>query len=522
MADSLASAPGWRALLPDLPLPWRKPLAHLALCWAALLLLFLPDWVAMARQWWDSSTYTHVLLVPPIIGWLVKLRWPELRQLDPQTWWPGLIALLAALALWLLGTLAGINLASQTGAVAMLPATALALLGPRVAAGLLFPLAYMAFLVPFGDELVPALQMITARLTIALTHLSGIPAQIEGVFIDTPAGLFEVAEACSGVKFLVAMVALGTLVAHVCYRSWWRRAAFMAAAVVIPVLANGVRAWGTIYIAQFHGIAFAAGFDHIFYGWVFFALVIMLLFAAGWRFFDRPPLEPFIDPAALAANPVLTRMARWRTGAVATVLLAVLASAGAVQWSHAAQALSAPLPARVDLPPVPGWIRVDYTPQADWQPRAAGADHRLIGRYADGQGRKVDVFIALYAAQGEGREAGAFGEGALVPGTAWRWLEPAANVAGGHGEWLQADGIHRRLAVTFYRSGTLLTGSNARLKLATLQARLAMQARPTVVLIVSAEEGAQPQGSAAPQAVGAFLRSAGPLIPWMDRLGSMA
>jgi exosortase/archaeosortase family protein len=62
-----------------------------------------------------------------------------------------------------------------------------------------------------------------------------------------------VAEACSGVKFLIAMVALGVLVANVCFRSWHRRAAFMALCVAVPILANGVRAWGTIYAAQYVG-----------------------------------------------------------------------------------------------------------------------------------------------------------------------------------------------------------------------------------------------------------------------------
>src|SRR5690606_8601613 len=118
----------------------------------------------------------------------------------------------------------------------------LGLLGPRVAAAVLFPLAYMLFLVPFGDELIPALQMVTAKLAVALTHASGIPAQVDGIFIDTPVGLFRVAEACSGVKFLVAMIALGTLVAHLCFASSRRRAVFMAAAIMVPVLANGVRA----------------------------------------------------------------------------------------------------------------------------------------------------------------------------------------------------------------------------------------------------------------------------------------
>ncbi|MGC1270050.1 MAG: exosortase C-terminal domain/associated protein EpsI, partial [Croceibacterium sp.] len=198
--------------------------------------------------------------------------------------------------------------------------------------------------------------------------------------------------------------------------------------------------------------------------------------------------------------------------------LVMVLSVGTVLWSRAAQSLSAPLPAQIHLPQVPGWTRVDYAPAVPWHPRAAGADHRLIGRYANAQGQHVDVFVALYAGQGEGREAGAFGEGALVPATDWRWLEPAPGIDGGKGEWLQAQGVHRRLAITFFRSGDLLTGSNVRLKLATLQAGLAMQARPTTMLIVSAEE----QGGAAEQAVRAFLQSAGPLNSWMDRFGGMA
>lgn len=353
MTDAVRPLPA--PLIAAIPPAWRRPLGALVLCWSLLIALFIADWSAMARQWWDSSTYTHVLLVPPIICWLVRLRWEQLQSLEPTGWWPGLPVLAGAMLLWLLGTLAGLNLASQAGAVAMLPAIVLLLFGPRVAAGLAFPLGYMVFLVPFGDELVPTLQMVTARLTIALTHLSGIPAQIEGVFIDTPAGLFEVAEACSGVKFLIAMVALGGLVAHVCFRSWWRRGAFMFAAVMIPIFANGVRAWGTIFIAQFHGVAFAAGFDHIFYGWIFFAIVIALLLGIGWRFFDRPAGEPFIDSAALTASVTLARMGHWRIGILAASGLALLLAIGAVQWGKAAKAVSASLPAMVQLPAIPGW-----------------------------------------------------------------------------------------------------------------------------------------------------------------------
>jgi exosortase A len=291
------------------PAPWRAPLARLAIVWTLLIALTWRDWSEMVRQWWDASTYNHILLVPPILAWLVRQRWPELVRLTPRAWFPGLTLLVCGALAWFSGTALAINTISQLGAVVLLQAAVLVLLGPRVAAGLLFPLGYMLFLVPFGDELVPALQAITADMAVALTQASGVPATIDGVFIDTPAGLFEVAEACSGVKFLVAMIALGTLVAHLCFASWKRRALFMAAAVIVPVLANGVRAWGTIYIAQSQGVEFAAGFDHIVYGWIFFALVMTAVLGASWRFFDRSPDDPLIDAAALEASPLLARLA---------------------------------------------------------------------------------------------------------------------------------------------------------------------------------------------------------------------
>ncbi|MXO59531.1 exosortase A [Altererythrobacter salegens] len=502
----------------SLPQAWRRPLTWLALAWLALFALASADWAAMAHQWWDVSTYNHVLLVPPIIGWLVYLRRPLLAGLAPAAWWPGLLPVSGALFLWLLGSVSGLNSASQFGAVLALQAALLTLLGPRVAAALLFPLAYMLFLVPFGDELVPALQLVTAKLTIALTHLSGVPARIEGVFIDTPVGLFEVAEACSGVKFLIAMVALGTLVAHACFRSWKRRALFMAAAVVVPILANGVRAWGTIYIAQSQGLEFAAGFDHIFYGWIFFALVMTVLFAASWRFFDRAPDDTAPDPAAIANSPLLARLDGFRIDGRAA-LLAIGGMVLAVSlWSATTRSLEAPLPAAISLPQVPGWERVDYAPHEWWEPRAAGADHRLLGRYRDAAGHEVDIFYALYARQDEGREAGAYGEGALMPETAWRWLEPAAAIAGGQGEWLQARGKVRRLAMTWYHSGALTTGDRSRLKLSTMGDKLAMRAQPVSTLILSAEAGPKSDPQAA---IRAFLSAAGQPGAWMDGIAQV-
>lgn len=465
---------------------WRTPLLHLAIVWAVLFVLTLRDWVAMAHQWWDISTYNHILFVPPIIGWVVWQRREELGKIAPQAWWPGLVALFGALALWMLGTVAGINIVSQFGAVGALVASVIVLLGPKVSAGLIFPLAYMVFLVPIGDELVPLLQMITAKLVIGLIHLSGMEAHIEGVFIDTPAGLFEVAEACSGVMFLAAMVALATLVANVCFVSWKRRAVFLCAAVLLPIVANGIRAWGTIVIAQWRGIEFAAGFDHIFYGWIFFAVVVAALLGCAWRWFDRSPDDPGIDAEAIKASPLLGRLERFglRQRLASLTIIALSLTFGG--WAFAADHVQADLPPALAAPQVPGWhIVTEEAP--NWTPLATGADRRLRLHYHDNNGNAVDVSIAAYGAQGPDRDAAAAGQGALPMGSDWRWLEPGVSGNSWSADWLYNHGM-RRLTQTTYRIGGVTTGSATWFKLAAMRDRVLMRGRPAIAMILSSEE----------------------------------
>jgi exosortase A len=495
--------------------PWGRVLITLAGVWLALIALFHDTWSAMVGQWWSSSTYSHILLVPAILAWLVAIRVDQVAKLTPRGWWPGLFGFAAAALVWLVGTVADLAVVSQAGAVAMLGASAITLLGPKVSAALAFPLGYMAFLVPMGDELVPTLQMVTAKLTVWLIGLSGIPAVVDGVFIDTPAGLFEVAEACSGVKFLIAMAALGVLAANLCFRSPVRRAAFLALALTLPILANGVRAWATIYVAQYVGAERATGFDHIVYGWIFFVLVIAAVLAISWRWFDRRADDPAIDASALAGSPLLTRLERRSIPTAAGAGLVIALALSVLAWAEAAYHVAAPMSERLEVPVVTGWTRSTPAPDANWSPRAGGAEARLLARYRNASGSEVDVFLAIYSGQAEGREAGAFGEGAIARDGGWAWLSPGPAMASARVERLLGPGRLSRLAATTYRTGDLLTGSNLRLKLAMTADRLRLKARPRLVLILSAE------GKDAGEALRAFRTSAGPLGPWMDRASGL-
>jgi exosortase A len=314
-------------LTPVVGSPWRTALVRVGLAWSALFALTYAEWAEMAHQWWDIDTYNHVLLVPAILAWLVWLRREELAKIEPTAWWPGLAWVSGALAVWLGGRAADINLVAQAGVVLAFQGAVLSLLGVRAALIMAFPLLYAAFLVPFGDELIPALQHITAQLTVGLTHASGVPAIIDGLFIDTPGGKFVVAEECSGVKFLIAMVALTSLVAWTGFISWSRRVALVGGAALVSILANGVRAWGTIYVAQYVGAERAGGFDHIVYGWVFFAVVIAAVLGVSWRFFEREPTEAGLSAGETAAHP----LAGFERHAIAPDLaLAVIASTAIV------------------------------------------------------------------------------------------------------------------------------------------------------------------------------------------------
>ena len=490
---------------------WQRSLQYVGAAWVALLLLFWRDAADMVAIWWNSSTFNHCLLIVPVLVWLVLQRKELLADLKPEPWTPAVLYGAVGASGWLLGDAAGLAVARQLGLVMMLQGSVAALLGPNVTRGLLFPLFYMFFLVPIGEEAVPALQTLTAKMCMLLLGWTGIPAHIDGIFILTPTGYFRVAEACSGVKFLIAMMAYGALVANLCFKSWGRRIAFMAVCVVVPVIANGLRAFGTIYIAHHSSIEFAASFDHVFYGWIFFGIVIALVMAIGWRFFDKRADAPAFDPAKLHAPMKRT------TSPMPALAAVLLVAAIPLGWSSYIAAKPSPIPARIALPQVPGWQIVPYAPHAKWTPRFVDASHYLFGRYRNATGQEADLFIVLYDRQSEGRELVGFGQGAVDPEGSWSWSANAAAPPNARAERIKTKGASREV-ISFYRVNGTTSGSAAQIKLATLEARLLNGDQQAVAMLVSAEQ----IGDASPRpAIDAFVDSLGDVDKVADRFAGL-
>lgn len=460
---------------------WQKHALALSLAWLGVAFLFWRDFADMAAIWWNASTFNHCLLILPIIAWLVLQRKEELVHLTPVGWLPGILPMAGASLLWLFGDAAGLGLFRQVGVIGMLQSTVLIFLGPNVSRGLMFPLFYMVFLVPFGEELVPILQTVTAEMCMLFLDLWGIPATIDGIFITTPGGYFKVAEACAGVKFLIAMVALGALVSNLSFKNADRRVAFMFVSIIVPILANGVRAFSTIVIAQNGNIEFAASFDHVIYGWVFFAVVIALVMGIGWRFFDKKADAQAFKPAKLQAIPKLA------APLFLVAALAVLAVLPVVGWAKYVGNAVSPVPHQISLPEIDNWQIVPYEPSTDWQPRFEGNSHRLLGRYRHSGGDEIDLYIAVYEKQSEGRELVGYGQGAVDPESKWSWVADVPGPLSGKAERIKAPGPVVREVASFYRVNGVTSGSAAAIKLATLKARLLGGNQQAVAILVSGE-----------------------------------
>jgi len=256
----------------------------------------------MMRVWLSSETFTHGFIAVPVAAWMIWRNRADWSPLPALSWWPALLVM-AMLGLgWVVGHIAGVGSVEQLAAVATIPAVLAALVGLPIAAALAFPLAFLFFAVPIGDFLTPILMDYTADATVLALQWTGIPVYREGLHFTVPSGRWSVVEACSGLRYLIASLALGVLFAYLQFRTLKYRLAFMALSLIVPIIANWIRAYLIVMIGHLSDMKLAAGADHLIYGWVFFGVVMMLLFWIGSRWNEPATASDARDAAGLPGS----------------------------------------------------------------------------------------------------------------------------------------------------------------------------------------------------------------------------
>jgi exosortase A len=469
----------------------RNPLLAVVLAWLAIAIVLRETFAEMWRAWGASGTFTHGYVIFPIVIYLLWYRRERWQGLPMRPSLLGVVLVALAFALWLAGSLLHLNVAMQFGAVAALVSAVVAVAGVDIFRAAMFPLLFMFFAVPVGEELVPWLMDFTAHFTVGALNAVGIPVYAEGHLIYIPTGTFSVEKACSGIRYLFASIVLGTLYAHLFYRSTWRRVLFVALCALVPLLANGLRAFLIVILAHVSRNEIAVGVDHLIYGWIFFGFVMLLVFWIGRAFAEPAAAEPAATPAVptTAASPVWLNP--WIALSLVLALLIGMRSAEATLERRDTRATVSSAPAQVPAPHS-GWTG-PITMSSNWQPHFAGPSHVLTAAYLHGA-HPVDVALLSYAEERAGTEL-VNSENRLFDPDHWTWLsERSLQVALPDGQQVPVfavqvrRGLTRRSIWRIFVVGERAVSGGLAAKFARARAILRGEDGAGTALVVSAEQ----------------------------------
>jgi exosortase A len=394
---------------------------------------------SMMAVWATSGTYAHGFIVLPAVLWMIWQRRMALAQTPCTPFTPGLLAVAGAGVAWMIGDLSASISLANLALVALIASAVLAIFGWAWARTLALPLAFLIFAVPFGDALIPVLVDWTADFTVAALKLSGVPVLREGNHFTISSGRWLVADACSGARYLMACLMSGTLFAAIMYRSPLRRAIFIGAAAILPIIANWMRAYMIVMLGHLSNNRIAVGIDHLIYGWIFFGVLIFVMFSVGarWREDDVGPSR------SGAAGSAVTSASLARIGVMFAGVFALLALWPAlvtlVATGDQRQVIGQPVAA------TNGWTQ-SFVQGDDWRPQAQNPSAVTAQSFASGNDR-VTLHSAYFRDQGQGHELVSSENRLTTEGGAWSLLSSATAAPFGN------DGVRVRSAVLLDQAG---------------------------------------------------------------------
>ncbi|WP_428423358.1 VPLPA-CTERM-specific exosortase XrtD [Methylibium sp.] len=370
--------------------------AMIGLAAAAAIGAFLPGLQIMVQHWEQVEEYSYGYFIPLIVGFLIWQKSDRLRVLDLKGSWSGLWLIALALLLAAVGQLSAIRLFTQYGFVVALYGVALCCLGWRGLGLIAVPLAFTLLMIPLPQfalrELSQQLQLVSSQLGVALIRLLGIGVFLEGNVIDLGSYKLQVVEACSGLRYLFPLFALGFLAAYFFKGALWKRLVIVLSTIPLTIVINSLRIAIIGVTVEHWGRSMAEGLLHDFEGWFMFMVCVALLvgeMSLLARIGGRPQrlravfgLE-YPEPVAQGARVV-------HRGWSAPLLAAGVVLVGA-------SSVGLLLPAREQIHPARSSF-AEFPLQFDggWQGRPDHLDREVLGAL-----QVDDHFIANYARAGE-------------------------------------------------------------------------------------------------------------------------
>jgi len=254
-------------------------------------ILYWPTFEWLVWIWINDRSYSHGFVVPLISGYLVWIKREQLKSLalNPATVSGAIVVVMSCVFLFV-GRVGVFVQLEALSLLCILPGIIIFVLGWAHLKALILPLAYLQFMVPWLDELISYVhkpfQLISAWIGAGILKGAGFTLFREGIYIELPGLTLKVAEECSGINFVISILAIGIPLVYLTQRDWWRGCAVLFMGVVITVLTNSVRVALAGVMGHYYGAAMLHGPGHIFRGWFVAQVGIVALFIVNWAVYQ--------------------------------------------------------------------------------------------------------------------------------------------------------------------------------------------------------------------------------------------
>ncbi len=264
-----------------------------------LAVMYAPVLRSMAQQWWDDPNYSHGLLVPVFVAYVLWRERAQWRSTPVRPSDSGLPIMLFAVGLLLLGMLGAELFTARVSLILLIAGIVVFLAGWRALQSVAFPIGYLAFMIPLPAiiyyQLTFPLQLLASRLGAYGLVSVGVPTVREGNLLILPNCTLEVVDACSGVRSLLSLLAAVVAYVYFAEPSIWKRCVLILSTIPIVILSNGLRLVATGVLSFFYGPGVDSGLGHTGLGLFFFALAflaILLVHRLLRRFKGKQSLAP--------------------------------------------------------------------------------------------------------------------------------------------------------------------------------------------------------------------------------------
>lgn len=462
----------------------RPPLASAAgpalliACAAASLILFWPGLASLVDAW-AVPEYSHGPIIP-LISTFLFLR--EMRHAPPVAGpiadrWPGVAVVGVGLFVGVLGHMVAIDQIITYGFMVWVAGVTLASFGLRRGAVFWPALVHLLFMLPLPQfvywQVSTTLQTISSQIGVGVIALMGIPVYLDGNIIDLGIYKLQVAEACSGLRYLFPMLSFSYVFAVLYQGPVWHKVLLLAAAAPITVLMNSFRIGVIGVLVNAYGISHAEGFLHAFEGWIIFLACVSILFGLAIVLQQLTPapkrLSETLDIEFAGLGDQLRRITTVTPSAAMGAILALTLASG-LGLAFAPERPTAQIsrqPFVLFPKEIDGWMGTTSVLDAAIE-RVLGADDYLSARFSrDDAFADIDLFAAYYYDQRAGK--GIHSPEVCLPGGGWevsRWETRPIELAGGRtiavNRAIIQRGANRQLVYFWFdQRGRRMTGSYA-------------------------------------------------------------